>query len=79
MTDIVAISLIGAVPATLAALASVVNTLILQKHGRQIMEQKHTIETLEKNTNSIKDALVKVTGEEAFNRGLKIGQEGHQQ
>ena len=29
----------------------------------------------EKNTNSMKDALVKLTGEEAFRRGLKQGRD----
>jgi hypothetical protein len=35
----------------------------------------NTIAELEKNTNSIKDALVKVTGESEYNKGLKQGRD----
>jgi hypothetical protein len=35
--------------------------------------QHGTIAALEKNTNSIKDDLVKVTGESEFAKGLKLG------
>ena len=40
-----------------------------------VAEARETITVLEKNTNSIKDALVKVTGEEALARGRKEGAE----
>lgn len=39
-----------------------------------VVETRATIATLEKNTNSIKDDLVKVTGEAAFAKGLKQGE-----
>jgi hypothetical protein len=50
-----------------------------REHQAQIMasneSMKKTIEVLENNTNSIKDALVKTTGEAEFAKGLKAGSE----
>lgn len=40
-----------------------------------VHEQKDTILKLEKNTNSMKDALVKVTGEAEFAKGVIIGKD----
>lgn len=40
---------------------------------KDIVDTKVTIAELEKNTNSMKDALVKVTGEAAFAKGVKQG------
>lgn len=79
MSDPVAIALIGATGsfamAALAAIMSILNNLIARKNSTELIAQKTVITTLEKNTNSIKDALVKVTGEAEFQKGLKIGQE----
>ncbi len=66
MSDLVAVSVITAVPATLAALFSFVSTLIVARAAK-------TVKLLETNTNSMKDALVKITGEEALARGKVIG------
>jgi hypothetical protein len=66
MSDLVAVSVIAAVPATLAALFSFVSTLIVSRAAK-------TVKLLETNTNSIKDALVKVTGDEALARGRLAG------
>ena len=41
-----------------------------------VSETKSSMITLEKQTNHIKDALVRVTGEAEFARGLKAGSEG---
>lgn len=42
-----------------------------------IITTNETIVELEKNTNAIKDALVKVTAESEFAKGLKMGTEGN--
>lgn len=43
--------------------------------GARVEAQAAVIETLEKNTNSIKDALVKVTGEKEHAAGVIVGRE----
>jgi len=46
-----------------------------ERNEEHLRETKENIVMLEKNTNSIKDALVKVTGEAEFAKGLKVGHE----
>ena len=64
-TTAVTIALIGAIGSVLASSISAIIGLLA--HGK--------IASLEANTNSIKDELVKVTGESEFAKGLKQGQE----
>jgi hypothetical protein len=45
----------------------------LKEVSAAVVETKSTVAVLEKNTNSIKDALVKVTGEKFFAEGIKQG------
>jgi hypothetical protein len=73
LSDPVAIALIGMLGTFLTALLSLVTAYLGRQNSKSITAQKGTIEALEKNTNSIKDALVKATGESEFARGLKIG------
>lgn len=61
MSDNVIVALIGAA-------VSLLNSFMIWK-------AKGVIKTLEKNTNSIKDALVKTTGDAEFAKGLKQGKE----
>lgn len=56
MTDAVALAIIVAIPGTIAAVGTAITAILVAKQGG-------IIQHLEKNTNSIKDALVKVTGE----------------
>lgn len=64
------IALIGGVVSVLlgvvTAVATILNTIVVRRTEKQV-------EMLEKNTNSIKDALVQVTGEAEFAKGLKTG------
>jgi len=46
---------------------------LVKEHGKIIEETKEAVVTLEKNTNSIKDELVRVTGQSEFAKGLKAG------
>lgn len=69
MSDAIVISLIGAVGSFLAAVLGFANNILARRNSQRIAETKKAIITLEKNTNSIKDALVKVTGESEFARG----------
>lgn len=70
MTEPVTIALIGGVVSVLLALVTaamtILNTIVIRRTEKQVV-------MLEKNTNSIKDALVKVTGEAEFAKGLKTG------
>ena len=84
MSDIVLVALIAAVPGCLATVVSFLNNIIARSNERKLAETtthleetREAIVTLEKNTNSIKDALVKVTGEAEFQKGLKIGAAGN--
>jgi hypothetical protein len=52
----------------MAAIFSFISTLIVARAAK-------TVKLLEKNTNSIKDALVRVTGDEALARGKLIGKQ----
>ena len=80
MTDAVAIALISAVASVAAAGIGLANNILGRENARHIAEAKDSISqtktaiiTLEKQTNSIKDALVKVTGESEYAKGLKDG------
>jgi hypothetical protein len=73
MSDAVTISLIAAVGSFAATLLGVLNNILGHRNGQHIAETAAHMELLEKNTNSIKDALVKVTGEKAYAEGLKAG------
>jgi len=68
MSDSVLISVIGGTATLIASLItaglSIFNTMMLRN-------QVSTIHDLEKNTNSMKDALVALTDKEAHARGVK--------
>ncbi len=66
MTDIVIISIVTAISSTIAAALGVVSSVMVAKSQKTIRE-------LEKNTNSIKDALVKTTGESEHAKGMLAG------
>jgi hypothetical protein len=66
MSDAVVISLISAASSIFAGIIGLANNYIARKNAAQI-------ENLEKNTNSMKDELVKVTGLAAYGRGLQVG------
>ena len=81
-SDPVAIALIGMFGTFLTAVLGVVTAYLTRQNAKglaatqaSVESQKGTISVLEKNTNSIKDALVKVTGESEFAKGLKLGSE----
>jgi len=63
VSDLRFIALVTATPGTIAALASLLSLYHVGK-------QKQTMELLEKNTNSMKDDLVALTGKESFARGV---------
>ena len=72
MTDPVALALIGMIGSVALGIVNLVGTLLTR---RDVSSAKKAIVTLERNTNSIKDALVKVTGESEFAKGLKQGED----
>lgn len=75
MSDLVAVALIATTPGMLAAIQAFLNYRIASRNSTHIEKQARAMELLEKNTNSMKDALVKVTGEAKFAEGLKSGRE----
>jgi hypothetical protein len=60
----------GNLPATLTALATLIAVVLA--HVR-LKDVKKNVETIEKATNSMHDALVAVTEKEALARGTAIG------
>ncbi len=82
MSDTVTVALIVTVPGVLNVILSIFNRILALKalaQGHQnaahIKETKDAVITLEENTNSIKDALIKATGEAEHARGYKQGAE----
>lgn len=73
MSDVVLLEVIKLTGIFITAMMTMVTTWLTLRNARDIATTKRTIVTLEKNTNSIKDALVKVTGEAEFAKGLKEG------
>jgi hypothetical protein len=76
----IVLALVPCVTATVAAIMGMLNGAILRRNTRKLDEQnghisesRKSIALLEKNTNSMKDALVKVVGESEFAKGLKEG------
>lgn len=76
------IALVPTISATVAAIFGIINNALGRRNSKNLAEQaghladsRNSIALLEKNTNSIKDALVKVTAEAEFAKGLKVGQE----
>lgn len=62
-------SCIAGVPAALAAVASLITAMKVERQNSHISETREKIAELEKNTNSMKDMLVKVTGESEYAKG----------
>jgi hypothetical protein len=69
MTDVVEVALIMSAPSTLAAIFGLYNSIIVRRTERHALETTLAMTLLEKNTNSIKDELVKVTHNEAYAAG----------
>ena len=76
----IVLALIPTISATVAAIIGMLNNALGRRNERKLNEQaqhiaesKSAIVLLEKNTNSIKDALVKVTAESEYAKGLKVG------
>jgi hypothetical protein len=80
LSDTVLISLIGAVGSLMAAILTLFNTMLVRRAEQHILantaitrETKDTVAVLERNTNSMKDALVAVTGSEQRAIGVQEG------
>jgi hypothetical protein len=56
------------------AVAILINAILSVLTFRRSMSSAKALDLLEKNTNSIKDALVKVTGESEHAKGMLAGQ-----
>jgi hypothetical protein len=80
MNDPVLVAIIVAAGSAVNAIIGLMNNSLArradersERNAKHIEETKLAISTLEKNTNSIKDALVKVTGEKEFAAGKLQG------
>jgi hypothetical protein len=73
LSDAVIVALIAAAPGVVASIVGVLNNTMGRRNAIKLAETTHAISTLEKNTNSIKDALVKVTGEAERAKGVIEG------
>lgn len=67
------VSLLAALTPLITAIGVLATVLLQIWNNAQSAHHAEMIATLEKNTNSIKDALVKVTGEAAMARGVLQG------
>jgi hypothetical protein len=67
LSDAVAISIVSAVGSFAAAAMSLLNNLLVRRTAEDMR-------TLERNTNSIKDELVRVTRSDSYKDGVKAGQ-----
>ena len=68
MSDTVLVAIVGAIPGIIASILGYMNkreirrsTALAQKNEQHLSETKEAMHLLEKNTNSIKDELVKAT------------------
>lgn len=73
MSDQVIIALLGFASSLVAAVFGLWNNMLARKNSVDLRETKTAMITLEKQTNSIKDALVKATGEAEFHKGVQAG------
>jgi hypothetical protein len=71
MTDLVTVALIAAIPGTFATVLGFLNNALGRRAEQHQAAQRRAMELLEKNTNSIKDALIVSTDKEAYARGKK--------
>ena len=61
--------------AAITAGASILSTVVSAVTVYLTYKSRATILLLEKNTNSMKDALVEITGQKEFERGKLVGAE----
>jgi hypothetical protein len=80
VSDPVLVAIIVALGSGFNAMISLANNQLARRaqqlaeiNAKHLEETKNAMSLLEKNTNSIKDALVKTTGEKEFAKGLKQG------
>lgn len=71
MSDSVAIAMIGMIGSLLTATMTIVTQMTVKRNERTAQKTNETIIGLEKNTNSIKDALVTVTAKAAYAKGVR--------
>jgi hypothetical protein len=71
VSDEVMIAFIGMIGSVLTVGMSLYTQAIVRRQSASIKETKDTIQTLEKNTNSIKDELVTMTAKAAYAKGVK--------
>jgi hypothetical protein len=69
VSDIVVVALIAGAPGLVAAVLGFINNILARNSAKHFGETKVAMEKLEKNTNSIKDELVKSTAEGARAKG----------
>jgi hypothetical protein len=69
MSDLVLAACVTTIPGTISAILGFVNNRLAQRHSR-------AIKTLSDQTNGMKDELVRVSDNAAFDQGVIVG-EGH--
>lgn len=74
MTDIVLVAVIASIPATIASVTGIINVTLAVVHDRRsnirkdaldikISDTQSTVSQVERNTNGINEAMLKVTAE----------------
>ena len=77
MTDnnrtLIILALISAMPGVLSSIMGVLNNILQRRNEQHMAVVKRDIIDLKENTDGMKDALVRVTGEAEYQKGLKQG------
>ncbi len=69
MSDLVLVTSINAFVSVMTAILCVLNTIASKKTSKDVKITSADIKVLEKNTNSIKDELIKVTKSSSYAQG----------
>ena len=82
MSNIIIVSLISAGGSLIATLLGILNSILSRRMSDHLIDVGHKVQAVGGNiaqiathTNSLTEALVKVTGTSEFAKGLKQGQE----
>jgi hypothetical protein len=82
MSDPVQLALIAGIVSLIPSILSVFNNILGRRNEKHLVEMKeavadvkNNVQTIEKATNSMKDELVKVTGEAEYAKGVKAEKE----
>ena len=75
MSDPVALALVAIIPTVVTAIFGFLNNAIARRAEERSVKNEGNLQQMVKHTDGMKDALVKLTGESEYAKGLKAGEE----